>query len=116
MRCEHPVRGRWGGPPDGHATNTVAARDLAEVQRGGVNLSRVIRSPIPALTYSTSPITPPVTAPVAAPPPSPTRPVAPPPRTRRRPNASNDRGPQTLGFLAGLAAVVGLAISRRRKG
>ncbi|MFO0646833.1 MAG: DUF2330 domain-containing protein [Polyangiales bacterium] len=116
MRCAHPVRGRWGGPPDGHQTSTVAARDLAEVNRQGVNLSRVIRSPIPALTYSTSPVTPPTAAPIAPQPAVTTPPATPPRRPRGRPHASNGHTPQTVGLLAGLAAMVGLAISRRRKG
>ena len=115
MRCAHPVRGRWGGPPDGHQTSTVAARDLAEVSRQGVNLSRAIRSPIPALTYSSTPVTPPAAAPIT-PQPAVTPPAPPPRCMRGRLRASNDHAPQTVGLLAGFAAMVGLAISRRRKG
>ncbi len=110
VRCQHPRRGRWGGPPNGAAPPPVAARDLAEVARGGVTLSRVVRSPIPALTYSPSPVTPAASAPVSAPPTPPA-----PARRPRRPRAENDHPTHALGLFAGLAAMVGLAVFRRRK-
>ncbi|RMH38446.1 MAG: DUF2330 domain-containing protein [Deltaproteobacteria bacterium] len=51
IECEHPVRGRWGGPPagvDGPA-QPRAARDLAFVPRGGVQLASLVREDVPEI-------------------------------------------------------------------
>mgnify|MGYP000922526354 CR=1 FL=1 len=141
IRCAHPVRGRWGGPPNGAAPPTVAARDLAEVPRGRVQLAQAVRSPIPAVVMGTAvshtpptPATPPV-MPVVPPTPPPvlnntpvnglppgfTRPNAPgtpavrPPRPRR--HSENDRPWRALAAaLTGVTAgVFGMVFSRRRK-
>ncbi|HLT37358.1 MAG TPA: DUF2330 domain-containing protein [Enhygromyxa sp.] len=34
IECEEPVRGRWGGPPDGSRKPPTVARQLTEVERG----------------------------------------------------------------------------------
>ena len=51
QRCEHPRRGRWGGPLrrlDRHPV--AAARNLGHVRRGGVRLERsVVASTLPAI-------------------------------------------------------------------
>ncbi|MFO0649686.1 MAG: DUF2330 domain-containing protein [Polyangiales bacterium] len=132
IRCAHPIRGRWGGPPDGHAHETIAARDLAEVPRGQIRLSSVIRSPIPPVTMGGGARRAP--NPVAAPPPPPpppTRPVAPLPNTPvnnlppgftrpaapGRPHAENDRTRNGLAAMltAVTAGVFGMVFLRRRK-
>ncbi len=48
VKCDTPVWGRWGGPPDG-GNGVKAAQDLANAPRGGVALSKVVRSTLPQL-------------------------------------------------------------------
>ena len=111
VTCRNPRRGVWGGPPNGQAPPTATARDLAEVTRGGVQLTRAIRSPIPPIAFSPTPVVP-ATAPAVAPS-TPTAPVRP---TRPvRPGRRSERSvPQGAGLLAGLAALAGLVFARRR--
>jgi hypothetical protein len=100
VTCSYPRRGVWGGPTNGSAAPPPdAARDLAEVPRGRVELARAIRSPIPPITYHRRP-----TAPVR----SPARPT---PRPRRR---SDHNVPNRTGMLLGAAALAGLFFARRR--
>ncbi|HEU5056090.1 MAG TPA: DUF2330 domain-containing protein [Kofleriaceae bacterium] len=50
IKCENPVRGRWGGPPPDKqqvASGPVAATDLAFVPRGKLELAKVVRSDVP---------------------------------------------------------------------
>ncbi len=126
VRCAHPVRGRWGGPPGGAAPPAVAARDLAEVPRGRVRLAQAIRSPIPRVVMGAS-------VGGAAPTPQPTPPPTPPavlpntpvnnlPPGFTRPSApgrtSDSRGPwrtTTLLLTAMTASVFGLVFARRKK-
>ena len=49
IKCEHPLFGRWGGPPNGGEPKPAAATGLANAPRGKVALKNVVRSPIPAL-------------------------------------------------------------------
>jgi len=77
VRCANPIRGRWGGPPNGSAPSPAAARDLAEVRRGQLRLASYVRSPIPRLSRgSTPPTPPPAPPPAAAPSPTPAAPTA----------------------------------------
>jgi hypothetical protein len=109
VRCAHPRRGVWGGPPNGQTPPTATARDLADVARGGVQLTRAIRSPIPPIAFSPTPVVP-ATTPAVTPPTPPARPTRP-----ARPRRRSDSGtPQRAGLLAGLAAVAGLVFARRR--
>jgi hypothetical protein len=74
IRCEHPVRGRWGGPPPGAQIATSqpeAATNLAYAPRGGVRLDSVLVAAVPELAVSPSgSAAPPETR---APPPAPAR-------------------------------------------
>jgi MYXO-CTERM domain-containing protein len=48
--CLNPIRGRWGGPPDGEkSVGTEAATDLAFAPRGEVSLPQMIRTDIPEI-------------------------------------------------------------------
>jgi hypothetical protein len=49
IKCEHPLFGRWGGPPGGGEPKPAAATGLANAPRGKVVLKDAVRSPIPAL-------------------------------------------------------------------
>jgi len=51
IECINPVRGRWGGPPQGvqMATGTQAATDLAFVQRGQIALPMVVARDVPEI-------------------------------------------------------------------
>jgi hypothetical protein len=54
VACEHPVWGRWGGPPGTPAWQTsqppaAAARNLANTPRGKVTLKKVVATPVPGL-------------------------------------------------------------------
>ena len=48
VACETPHWGNWGGPPSG-GQSTTPARDLANAKRGQVQLTQVVRSPLPQL-------------------------------------------------------------------
>jgi hypothetical protein len=125
VRCAHPIRGRWGGPPGGAAPPATAARDLAEVPRGRVRLAQAIRSPIPRVVMGASvggaAPTPPVVAPVP-PAPLPNTPVNNLPAGFTRPSApgrtSDNRGPwrtATVLLTAMTASVFGMVFARRKK-
>ena len=43
IRCEHPVRNVWGGPPDGNFQATIAASKLAFAPRGKLDVSSMIK-------------------------------------------------------------------------
>jgi hypothetical protein len=124
VRCEHPHRGRWGGPPNGQTPSTIAARDLAEVPRGRINLASAVRSPIPRLSRGGAPTATPTPPPAPTPPtvtspptpaPTPARPPARPPT--RRPRTSNDATGSPLAWVLGALGAVALIVqSRRRSG
>jgi len=106
VRCANPVRGRWGGPPNGAAPPPAAARDLADAPRGRLRLASYVRSPIPALSRgSTPPPPPPVVAPTPAPTPTPGG------RVIQKTSATPERA--SLGALLLLA--VGLIVRPRTK-
>jgi hypothetical protein len=43
IRCEHPVRNVWGGPPDGNDQPTIAASKLAFAPRGKLEVAGVVK-------------------------------------------------------------------------
>jgi MYXO-CTERM domain-containing protein len=50
IECEAPVRGRWGGPPNGGSTPPVKpALDLAFATRGSMSLTQMVPEGIPEL-------------------------------------------------------------------
>jgi hypothetical protein len=49
VECANPVYGRWGGPPNGAAPNTQAARDTAFVPRDPNKVEKLAESPIAEL-------------------------------------------------------------------
>jgi hypothetical protein len=49
VKCDHPSYDRWGGPPNGGEPGPTAAKGLANAPRGAVQLSKVVRSPVPTL-------------------------------------------------------------------
>jgi MYXO-CTERM domain-containing protein len=49
VRCEDPVFGRWGGPPDGNQIATQPATNLAFAPRGKVQLPSVVAQDVPEL-------------------------------------------------------------------
>ncbi len=124
IACRNPIRGRWGGPPNGAAPPTVAARDLSEVPRGRIRLASMVRSPIPPVTLAGSPARPAPTPVVAPPPPPPpvlrNTPVRNLPPGFTRPGAPrSDSGTLRHNLAAMLSAltagVVGMVFLRRRK-
>ncbi len=46
--CRHPVRGRWGGPPDGGPA-MQAASNTALAPRGNIKLDQVVAQEVPGL-------------------------------------------------------------------
>ena len=48
VKCDNPVWGRWGGPPNGGKA-VQAAQDLANAPRGGMALKQVVKSALPQL-------------------------------------------------------------------
>jgi len=52
IACANPVRGVWGGPPEGTqqvATGPTAATDLAFVPRGKTQLAQIVRQDVPEI-------------------------------------------------------------------
>ena len=49
IECDHPSRGRWGGPPSGGEPAPTAARDLAFAPRGKMQLASAVAEDIPEL-------------------------------------------------------------------
>ena len=49
ITCKSPIRGRWGGPPDGRHIATEPALDLAFAPRKGVSLPRQLVSSVPEI-------------------------------------------------------------------
>jgi hypothetical protein len=48
ITCQAPVRGRWGGPPNGNQ-QIQPAQDLASAPRGKVQLANLVREDVPEL-------------------------------------------------------------------
>jgi len=48
IACKNPVYDQWGGPPGGGPKGVAAAEDLASAPRGAVELTKVVRSALPA--------------------------------------------------------------------
>ena len=48
-RCDSPQFNQWGGPPSGRPPRPVAARDLANVARGQVELPTVVKTKVPLI-------------------------------------------------------------------
>jgi MYXO-CTERM domain-containing protein len=50
IKCDKPVRNRWGGPPDGITSEgTIPGLDLAFAPRGKVQLATLVRQDIPEI-------------------------------------------------------------------
>jgi hypothetical protein len=43
IKCENPVRGVWGGPPDGNYQATIAASKVAFAPRGKLEVASVVK-------------------------------------------------------------------------
>ncbi len=54
IECDDPIRGRWGGPPEGQSRGPEPATDLAFAPRGQLQLPQVVTSPIPELGVDAS--------------------------------------------------------------
>ena len=75
IKCDSPVRNRWGGPPDGRQEPTKAALDLAFAPRDTVKVANEIKQDIPELgiliaqagTMTPDPNKPPSSEPIAGP-------------------------------------------------
>jgi hypothetical protein len=74
-KCDDPDYSSWGGPPSGRSPRPVAARDLANVARGQVELATVVKTKVPpiGLTGLKKAPAPPTVSPSPVPAPAPTR-------------------------------------------
>jgi hypothetical protein len=69
IKCEHPVRGRWGGPPGNPAwggNKAQSATKIAFAPRGGVSLPALLREDLPDLGVKADAPMPLFTTPAAA--------------------------------------------------
>jgi hypothetical protein len=121
IRCKSPIRGRWGGPPDGRHVGAEAGLGLAFAPRKGVSLPRQLVSNVPEIGVRAyrpkrrpKPVTP-------KPPPGPVL-EAPDPSVKGAPMAPIDGGaglgPLGVGALlalVGLPFTVALVARRRRR-
>ncbi|MBP9858990.1 MAG: DUF2330 domain-containing protein, partial [Kofleriaceae bacterium] len=115
ITCKNPVRGRWGGPPNGVTGGGVKpALDLAFAKRGEAKLPELVRQDIPEIevTMAKAPVGSAPTAGTAAP-------TATPPATEA-PKKKSGCGCQTdggAGAALGLVGGLGVAalVTRRRR-
>jgi hypothetical protein len=49
VTCDNPERNVWGGPPNGRSPRPQAARDLANVARGQLELATVVKTKVPPM-------------------------------------------------------------------
>jgi MYXO-CTERM domain-containing protein len=117
ITCKNPVRGRWGGPPNGATGGGVKpALDLAFAKRGEAKLPELVRQDIPEIEVTM------VKAPVGSAPPTAgtaTPPTAAPPATEA-PKKKSGCGCQAdggAGAALGLVGGLGVAalVTRRRR-
>jgi hypothetical protein len=55
VACQNPVRGRWGGPPQGQSNpGTQVAQDLAGAKRGAAELTKLVRQDVPSIKLKTA--------------------------------------------------------------
>jgi len=116
IKCQNPIRGRWGGPPGGQPNPGVRpAQDLAFATRGALQLPAVVKTPIPELNIDAA-------TPEPEPPPQP-KPELPGAQPADAPAESTEGADQGCGSCAtsgspGPAAfgllLLGLALRRRR--
>jgi hypothetical protein len=115
IECVDPVRGVWGGPPEGGAPKPEPALDLAFAPRGKVKLASFLAQDVPEIGVTAAKQEPPEKA---AEPPKPTA-------TATEPPAEVDEGcgacrvgaPRGEGSAFAWSALLGaLAIWRRRRG
>jgi hypothetical protein len=73
IKCAKPLRGVWGGPPDGSSGQVIAASKTAFAPRGKFQLGSVLGRDLWEIGYKRAPATPPApkAAPQATPPPAP---------------------------------------------
>jgi MYXO-CTERM domain-containing protein len=113
IACEHPVRGRWGGPPPDKqqvASGPVAATDLAFVPRGQLELARVVRSDVPEIgvkSAATPDKAPPASGQTAAK--APDKPIP----AKKEKNGCAVGG--SSGAIAALGVLLLVAVLRRRR-
>ena len=111
MRCEHPVRGEWGGPPEGVArSEPVPALDTAFAPRGTLQLAELVTSDLAVLDVKAAGAAVP-----AAPAPAPGSGYAYRKRSSSGCGCSSDAGADGAALLA-IGLVVGLTRRRRRLG
>ena len=112
ISCASPVRGIWGGPPDGSqqvATGPLAATDLGFVKRGAIELAQVVRSDVPEIGLVAGAATAPPPAALDKPPVAEEKPVHSPKKEKKGCAAGGSGGGL---LLAGLAL---LALAWRRR-
>ena len=49
LSCEKPIRGQWGGPPNGQQLALEPAKNLAFAQRGNVKLASLVADDVPQI-------------------------------------------------------------------
>jgi hypothetical protein len=116
VKCEHPLRGRWGGPwswlkIDDDA-GVAPAKDLAFATRKGVSLPSYLRSDVPELGLVRAPAAPKPPVPGSA---TPGKPPPPPKRGDTRARPARGAGVGTLAAALSLGLAVALLGGRRRR-
>jgi hypothetical protein len=108
IACKEPVRGVWGGPPDGREPTAAAATGLAFAPRGNTQLAQIVRQDVPEIGLKTE---------VPVPPPAPPQPAQPPASGTSFKPKKEKYGCALAGEGSGGAALflVGLALWRRRR-
>jgi uncharacterized protein (TIGR03382 family) len=113
IACKDPIRGMWGGPPDGTPQpSTMAGKDLAHAPRGQAQIAQMVVKDVPEIDVKAAGATTPTV----------TTPKTPPPSGAREPSngpAAHGSGCcQTTGGGAGfgaLALATFVLIRRRRR-
>jgi MYXO-CTERM domain-containing protein len=123
IECKEPVRGRWGGPPEGETKDKpVVARQLATLARGGslgsfVTADAGAQLGVTVLAAAPEPDSKPVSAPVQPPPETPKADAkAPPPAGQGGCACKSSDEPSSPWITAlGLLGLLGLRRNRKAK-
>jgi hypothetical protein len=111
IACKEPVRGVWGGPPDGREPSASAATGLAFAPRGNTQLAQIVRQDVPEIGLKTA---------VPRPSPEAPRPAQPPAngtsfKPKKEKYGCAVGGEAACGWLALFVLGLALPVMRRRR-
>ncbi len=108
IKCANPVRGRWGGPPNGPTPEIQPATKLAFAKRGSVQLPAEVAQDVPELGLAASSVAS-VTQPTTS-----TTPATPQAKPGKKSGCCDAGGASDFTGLVGCVLGLGALVRRRR--